>query len=259
MASDKEKQSQLEEGDRFNSQLRKRVDTLQEDLEDITKLISKLGDLANTLQKESNAVRDAINKQLQQDVNTLQNEYNDGRKREEALNIEIKEGAQSRHQLREDINALQDDYVTNRKDQRSREMDRGKRIRHMELELEKLRDGRRKSEVSINKLEAEYDEGHKREEALNVDRKERNESRNKLREDVNALQDEYVINRKDQISQTKRFILIEKELEKFRDDRRNSENTIQTNDNIGGGFKRLSETMRRLPDITTDIWSKLRP
>ena len=108
MARDKENQSQLEleEGNEFNDQLRKQVDTLQEDLGDITKLISKLGDLANTLQKESNAVRDAINKQLQQesdagqdreeaesktklreDVDTLQNEYIAGRKREEALNI----------------------------------------------------------------------------------------------------------------------------------------------------------------------------
>ena len=39
-----------------------------------------------------------------------------------------------------------------------------------------------------------------------------------------------------------------------------SEESIQmTDDNIGSGLKRISETIRRLPDITTDIWSKLQP
>ena len=80
-----------------------------------------------------------------------------------------------------------------------------------------------------------------------------------MREDVNALQDEYVVNRKDQISQANRFILMEKELEKLRNGSRKSEELIQRDDNIGSGLRRLSETVRRLPDITTDIWSKLRP
>ena len=108
---------------------------------------------------------------LREDVNTLQDDYVAGRKREAALVIEIKEGAEHNH------NAFH--WFRKREDAYMKEIKEGAEFR------KKLRE-------DVNALKDEYDAGHKQEDIILTQMKEGAEIIGTWREDIRTLQGDFV-------------------------------------------------------------------
>ena len=155
MADDEENHSDAEEGSKLRNQVNNlqrmvdaslvREENINKKLEEMTLLMNKLGDQINIIQEEHDTNKqlgtvgafinsltgrkrvDVMGKicKLMEDVKTLQDDYDTGRKNGEAFIKDMKDRADFSHKLREDVNTLQDDYVTGRK----REAALGKEIR----------------------------------------------------------------------------------------------------------------------------------